>query len=459
MGCRNAKLQHTEVYQNTSQNACSVTIPSPAPAPVNIERAVHKIQQRHISANALKVVERLQQGGFDAYLVGGCIRDLLLGARPKDFDVATSATPEQIKALFRNARLIGRRFRLAHVRFGREIIEVATFRGPGGSDQKTDDRVIEAGRVTRDNVFGTEEEDAKRRDFTINALMYDPSSETIRDHVDGYSDVMARRLRLIGDPVTRYREDPVRLLRAVRFQVKLNLTVEPETAGPIVAMAPLLDDIPPARLFDEILKLFMSGYAWPTYQALARQALWPELFPKLFADPSSPPRLVEDALKSTDKRVAEGLPVTPAFLFAAFLWQRVVRAAEVMMNEGTPPVDALAAAGENILAVQAKKVALHRRFSTIAKEIWCMQPRFRKRRGKKALRLINERRFRAAYDFLLLRVAEEPELEELAQWWTDIQVASAEDRSRMVQSAPGGGKSEGAKRKRRPRRRKPAPLQ
>jgi poly(A) polymerase len=427
-----------------------VTIPSPAPAPVIIERAVHKLQQRHISANALKVVERLQQGGFEAYLVGGCIRDLLLGVRPKDFDVATSATPEQIKALFRNARLIGRRFRLAHVRFGREIIEVATFRGPGESDAEDDDRVIEDGRVTRDNVFGTEAEDAWRRDFSINALMYDPATETIRDHVDGYSDVMARRLRLIGDPVTRYREDPVRLLRAVRFQVKLGLTMEPDTAGPIVSMAPLLDDIPPARLFDEILKLFMSGHAWPTYQALARQALWPELFPRLFPDPSSPPRLVEDALKSTDKRVAEGLPVTPAFLFAAFLWERVRSAAEVMIADGTPPVDALAAAGEEVLAAQARKVALHRRFSTIAKEIWCMQPRFRKRRGKRALRLINERRFRAAYDFLLLRVTEEPELQELAQWWTDIQAASGDDQSRMVQSAPGG-----ARRKRRPRRRKP----
>jgi poly(A) polymerase len=262
---------------------------------------------------------------------------------------------------------------------------------------------------------------------------------------------MARRLRLIGDPVTRFREDPVRLLRAVRFQVKLGLTMEPGTAGPIVSMAPLLDDIPPARLFDEILKLFMAGYAWPTYQALARQALWPELFPGLFKDPSSPPRLVEDALKSTDKRVAEGLPVTPAFLFAAFLWQRVSARAKVMIDQGTPPVDALASAGEDVLAAQARKVALHRRFSTIAKEIWCMQPRFRKRRGKRALRLINERRFRAAYDFLLLRLAEEPELQELAQWWTDIQSASQEERSAMVQSAPGG-----AKRKRRPRRRKPA---
>ncbi|NDY96491.1 polynucleotide adenylyltransferase PcnB [Wenzhouxiangella sp. C33] len=422
------------------------------PGLMTIERAEHGIQPRHVSANALKVIERLQDAGFKAYLVGGCIRDLLLGAQPKDFDVATSATPEEIRELFRNARLIGRRFRLAHVRFGREIIEVATFRGPGDSDVGDADRVVEKGRLTRDNVFGSEEEDAIRRDFTINALMYDPATETIRDHVGGYVDVLERRLRLIGDPVTRYREDPVRLLRAIRFMVKLDLNMEPDTAGPIVSMAPLLDGIPPARLFDEILKLFMSGKAWPTYQALVRQALWPQLFPGLFEDPASPPKLVENALKSTDRRVAEGLPVTPGFLFAAFLWQRVRAAAEAMVEDGVPPVDALAAAGEEAIVAQARKVALHRRFSTIAKEIWCMQPRFRKRRGKRALRLINERRFRAAYDFLLLRVDEEPELAELAQWWTDVQAVETDDRASMVESAPGGG----AKRRRRPRRRKPA---
>jgi poly(A) polymerase len=435
-------------------NTRSVSTPTSASEPVTIQRSDHGIQVRHVSANALKVIERLQGAGFKAYLVGGCIRDLLLGVRPKDFDVATSATPEEIRELFRNARLIGRRFRLAHVRFAREIIEVATFRGSGDGRDNDRDRVVEDGRVTRDNVFGSEAEDAMRRDFTINALMYDPSAETIRDHVDGYADVLNRRLRLIGDPVTRYREDPVRLLRAIRFQVKLDLSIEPETAGPIISMAPLLDDIPPARLFDEILKLFMAGHAWPTYRALVRQALWPHLFPGSFDDPDHPPALVENALKSTDKRVAEGLPVTPAFLFAAFLWRRVRNEAEVMIKDGLAPAEALAAAGEEAIAAQARKVALHRRFSTIAKEIWCMQPRFRKRRGKRALRLINERRFRAAYDFLLLRVEEEPELEEMAQWWTDVQAVPADDKARMIQAAPGD-----AKRKRRPRRRKPASSQ
>jgi poly(A) polymerase len=252
-------------------NSPSVSRPAAGSDPLIVQRAEHGIQRRQISVNALKVVERLQQKGFAAYLVGGCIRDLLLDTQPKDFDVATDATPEEIRELFRNARLIGRRFRLAHVRFGREIIEVATFRGSGNGDGDGDgidegDRVIEdGGRVTRDNVFGTEVEDALRRDFTINALMYDPTTETIRDHADGYADVRQRRLRLIGDPVTRYREDPVRLLRAVRFMVKLNLSMDPQTAGPVASMAPLLNDIPPARLFDEILKLFLSGHAWPIY--------------------------------------------------------------------------------------------------------------------------------------------------------------------------------------------------
>ena len=411
-----------------------------------IECSEHGIQSRHVSPNACKVIERLQQAGHAAYIVGGSIRDLLLDHRPKDFDVATSATPEQVRELIRNARLIGRRFRLAHVRFGREIIEVATFRGSGDDD--SEHREVDQGRLVRDNVYGTEPEDAERRDFTINALMYDPATETIRDHVGGYEDVLARRLRLIGDPVTRYREDPVRLLRAVRFMVKLDLTMEPATAGPMVSMAPLLRDIPPARLFDEILKLFLSGCAWPTYQALVRQALWVELFPDLFDDPANPPALVEQALKNTDQRVAEGLPVTPGFLFAAFLWPRVKARADQLVNEGMAPVEALAEAGEDAIVAQAQRVAIHRRFSTMSKEIWCMQPRFEKRRGKRALRLINERRFRAAYDFLLLRVLEEPELEELAEWWTRIQAVDNEDKVKMVHAGGKGGKG------RRPRKRK-----
>ncbi|MGY6588730.1 MAG: polynucleotide adenylyltransferase PcnB [Wenzhouxiangella sp.] len=431
-------------------------------APRVIERSEHGIERRQVSPNACKVIERLQQAGFLAYIVGGGVRDLLLGQQPKDFDVATDATPDQVRSLFRNARLIGRRFRLAHVRFGREIIEVATFRGDGDDvDEDNGLREVESGgRVLRDNVFGSEAEDARRRDFTINALMYDPSSETIRDHVEGFQDVLDRRLRLIGEPVARYREDPVRLLRAVRFQTKLGLTIEPETAGPMVSMAPLLGDIPPARLFDEILKLFLSGHAWPTYQGLVRAALWEQLFPRLFRDPADPPALVRQAMMNTDERVAEGKPVTPGFLFAAFLWPRVKQSADVLMAKGQPPVDALAQAGEDAIANQARRVAIHRRYSVMSKEIWCMQPRFENRRGKRAHRLVNERRFRAAYDFLLLRVLEDPELEELAQWWTDFQEVDGEQRETMARNATGSsgggggaGVGDGSGRKRRRRRR------
>ena len=411
-----------------------------------IELDEHGIRSEKISANACKVIERLQQAGHLAYIVGGSIRDLVLGHDPKDFDVATSATPEEVAEVFRNARLIGRRFRLAHVRFGREVIEVATFRGAGegGEDEH---RELEAGRLVRDNVWGSEEEDARRRDFTINALMYDPETATIRDHIGGYQDLMDRHLRLIGDPVTRYREDPVRLLRAVRFMVKLDLKLEPETAGPVVTMAPLLHDIPPARLFDEILKLFLGGRAWPTYQVLVRNNLWEPLFPGLFPDPAAPPVLVEQAMKNTDDRIAQGKPVTPGFLFAAFLWANVESRAEQLVAEGMAPVEALAAAGEEAIVAQARRVAIHRRFSTIAKEIWCMQPRFRKRRGKRALKLMSERRFRAAYDFLLLRAMENPELQELADWWTTIQEVDTDERHKMVSPA-------GKRRSRRPRKRK-----
>jgi len=413
-----------------------------------IPESVHGIVPGRISPGAIKVVERLQQAGYHAYVVGGSIRDLVLGHEPKDFDVATSATPEQVRELFRNARLIGRRFRLAHVRFGREIVEVATFRG-GGDGSDDEHREVEQGRLVRDNVWGSEVEDARRRDFTVNALMYDPQTATIRDHVDGYADLQRRRLRLIGDPVTRYREDPVRLLRAVRFAVKLDLEMDPATAEPISGMAGLLADIPPSRLFEEILKLFMGGCAWPTFQALVRYRLWQELFPGLLDDPSSPPVLIEQALRNTDQRVRDGLPVTPGFLFAALLWPRVRVRATTLIDGGVPPVEALAEAGEGAIVAQAERVSIHRRFSGMAKEIWCMQPRFEKRRGKRALRLMSERRFRAAYDFLLLRALENPELQELADWWTEIQEAGPEESKAAVHPA-------GSRKRRRPRRRKVA---
>ena len=430
------------------------------PTPLRvIERAEHGIEPRQVSPNACKVIERLQEAGFIAYIVGGGVRDLLLGQRPKDFDVATNATPDEVRELFRNARLIGRRFRLAHVRFGREIIEVATFRGEGDDvDEDNGLREVEAsGRVLRDNVFGSEAEDARRRDFTINALMYDPGTETIRDHVGGFEDTVARRLRLIGDPERRYREDPVRLLRAIRFQTRLGLEVEAATAAPIQRMASLLRNIPPARLFDEILKLFLMGSAWPTFQALAAQGLWSELFPGLFDNPVDPPALIRQALMNTDERVAEGKPVTPGFLFAAFLWPRVRPRAAQLLQAGRSPIEALSEAGEEVIAVQAQRVAIHRRYSVMSKEIWCLQPRFENRRGKRAYRLLNERRFRAAYDFLLLRVLEDESLRELADWWTEFQEVNPDQRSDMASSAAAGpGPAGGRKRRRRRPRKRPA---
>lgn len=389
----------------------------------------HRIRRDRISRAALEVTGRLQQAGFKAYIVGGAPRDLLLGRAPKDFDIGTSATPEQVCEVFRRARLIGRRFRLAHVRFGREVIEVATFRGTGDEGERS---VEDSGRVLRDNVFGSEAEDAVRRDFTINALMYDPSRETLRDYTEGFDDIAARRLRLIGDPETRYREDPVRMLRAMRFMSKLGLELEPATEAPIRPLAPLLADIPPARLLDELLKLLLGGAAWEGFRALVRYGLWQELFPGLLEDPHNPPRLVEQAFRNTDQRVAEGRPVTPGFLFAALFWPRVAVDARDHVAAGTPPVEALAAAGDEAFARYSDRVSIHRRFSTMAREIWMFQPRFENRRGKRAMRLFNERRFRAAYDFLLLRAEENDQAAELAEWWTEIQQVDADERDRRI---------------------------
>ena len=389
----------------------------------------HKVARDRISPNALKVTDRLQRAGFKAYVVGGAPRDLLLGFTPKDFDVGTDATPEQVRELFRNARLIGRRFRLAHVRFGREIIEVATFRGTGDTGERS---VEDGGRVLRDNVFGSEAEDAIRRDFTINALMYDPSNETIRDYTDGYADVARRKLRLIGDPELRYREDPVRMMRAIRFKSKLGLEIDEPSETPISEMAPLLADIPPARLLDELLKMLLGGGAWDGFRTLVEYRLWHELFPGLLESPENPPRLIEQAFCNTDQRVAEDKPVTPGFLFAALFWPRAQAEARRREENGQPPVEALAAAGEKVFSKFTSRVSVHRRFSTMAKEIWMFQPRFDKRRGKRAMRLLQERRFRAAYDFLLLRADQDPAAAELAKWWTEVQEVDAETRNQMI---------------------------
>jgi len=403
----------------------------------------HRVARDRISANALKVTDRLQRAGFRAYVVGGAPRDLLLGLVPKDFDIGTDATPEQVRELFRNARLIGRRFRLAHVRFGREIIEVATFRGTGDAGERS---VEDGGRVLRDNTFGSEAEDAMRRDFTVNALMYDPSRETIRDYTNGYADVARRMLRMIGDPEQRYREDPVRMLRAIRFKSKLDMNIDPPSEEPIRKLAPLLADIPPARLLDELLKLLLGGRAGAGFRELVGYDLWQELFPGLLETPDNPPALIEQAFSNTDQRIAEGKPVTPGFLFAALFWPRVREDASRREQNGQPPVEALAAAGEKAFSKFTGRVSIHRRFSTMAKEIWMFQPRFEKRRGKRAMRLLQERRFRAAYDFLLLRAAQDASIAELAEWWTRVQQVDDEKRNQMIF----GGNNKKAQPKTRP---------
>jgi len=351
------------------------------------------------------------------------VRDLLLGKAPKDYDVATDATPEEVKTVFPRCRLIGRRFRLAHVRMSGTLIEVATFRGPQVSD--ADDHRHHNGRILRDNVWGSLEEDAVRRDFTINALFLDPVRNEIRDFVGGYKDLSERKLRLIGDARTRYREDPVRLLRAARFIAKLGVEPVKETAIPITEMAPLLHDVPPARLFEEVCKLFMTGHAARTWEALQRLELTRALFPVLEGKGKSGQaragKLLINALENTDRRVAVEMPVSPAFLLAAILWQPVRARADALQASGLIEYAALGEAADEVMSRQVRRTTIPRRFSVVTRQIWTMQPRFRNTRGRRAKSLLQERSFRAAYDFLLLRTVEDESLQALSDHWTEAQ--------------------------------------
>ena len=367
-------------------------------------------------------MRELQEAGYEGFIVGGSVRDLLLGKAPKDFDVATSATPEEVQDVFPRCRLIGRRFRLAHVREAGALIEVATFRGmaePSRDHEKSN------GRILRDNVFGTVEEDALRRDFTINALFLDPVSGDIRDYVGGYRDLAERRLRLIGDPDVRYREDPVRLLRAARFVAKLGVEPVEETGRSIPAMAALLEDVPPARLFEEICKLFLTGHGLRSMEALQRFGLSATLFPGLPKGSGKGKiqisQVLRKTLENTDERVRDGKAVTPAFLFAALLWQPVWERSRDLIEKGEPEYVAVMNAAEEAIAKQAQRAAIPRRFSAVTRQIWMMQSRFTRTRGKRWKRLLYEERFRAAYDFLLLRATEDPSLEPLCEFWTKAQ--------------------------------------
>lgn len=393
-----------------------------------IPRGEHCISRKDISNSALKVLARLREHEHEAYLVGGAVRDLLLGGHPKDFDIATDATPEEVHALFRNSRIIGRRFRIVHVRFGREIIEVTTFRGhhdkDGEEPRPQAARQSARGILLRDNVFGTLEEDAVRRDLTVNALYYDSGSFEVYDHVGGLEDLAARLVRVIGDPVQRYREDPVRILRTLRFAAKLNFSVEPGSGGPIPELAVLLDDIPPARLFDEFGKLFLTGSAHRTLQLLRDYRVFGHLFPdsarladanKFYAS------LLDAAMANTDERLRQDKPVTPAFILAAILWPVVCERRQELERQGEKPIPAMHGAGQEVVASACQRLAIPRRFSQPMREIWEMQLRLTKTQGRRAVELLEQRRFRAAYDFLLLREQAGEDCGGLGAAWTALQ--------------------------------------
>lgn len=427
---------------------------APIVNPVVISRDNHCVSRSAISPNALKVLYRLKSAGFQAHLVGGGVRDLLLGREPKDFDVATDASPEQVREVFRNCRLVGRRFRLAHVQFGREIIEVATFRA--GQDQTPEQHQTDEGMLLRDNIYGTIEEDALRRDFSVNALYYNIADFSVIDYAGGVEDLNQGVLRLLGDPETRYREDPVRMLRAIRFAAKLGFRIAPDTEAPIPELAPLLADVPAARLFEETLKLFLAGTAAGTFEKLRQYGLFGQLFPdtehsleKL--DHEFPLTLVLKGLENTDTRIREDKPVTPAFLFAVLLWEPVRQRVEALQAADVPPFQAVQKASGEIVSRQVGRVAIPRRFSTPMQEIWSLQFRFPQIRGKRPMRMLAHPRFRAAYDFLLLRASAGEADPELAAWWTDFQEGKAPTTSAVEEAG------EGRRRPRRGRRRRRKP--
>ena len=428
------------------------------PQPVIIARPDHNISRANISPNALKVLYRLREAGYRACLVGGGVRDLLLGREPKDFDIATDARPEQIYRLFRNCRLIGRRFRLAHVQFDQEIIEVATFRGHGDDSEEGDGSTVERaadGRILSDNVYGGIEDDAWRRDFTINALYYDITNFAVLDYVGGIDDLKAGLIRLIGDPVERYHEDPVRLLRAVRFAAKLGLRIDPATEAPLHRLGQLLEKIPPARLFDEILKLFLGGSAIQTFELLRHYRLFGRLFPATerclsHQQQHYPKTLLMHALAGTDARLAEGKPVNPAFLLAALLWEPVREQTERLQASGLDEVDALQTAADLVIQAQVRHTSLPRRYSLPMREIWEMQQRLTITTGKRPLRLLTHPRFRASYDFLLLRADADQPAAELADWWTRFMAMDEKSRIQAVLPPPKGKKGK-SRRRRKPR--------
>lgn len=422
-----------------------------ATAPQRLAATDHGLQRTDVDPNAIDVVERLIDAGFEAFLVGGCVRDLLLGKEPKDFDVATNATPEQVKQVFRRSRLVGRRFRIAHVRYGRHIIEVSTFRKREADDEDERHHAV-SGLILRDNVWGTLDEDAFRRDFTINALYYDPDTEEIIDFVNGLDDLEHKRLRFIGNAEVRLREDPVRILRAVRFHAKLGFALDPSIEQAIPAMAEHLREIPPARLFDEVCKLFVSGRSLEGWEYLADTRLCWALFP------CTPPAdvFVRLAMRNTDLRISQEKPVTPGFLLAVLLWSDyLTRCSEFEVS--LKPAEARASAASATLAEEQGIIAIPRRFSQFVRDVWALQIHLESRRPRAIAQAFGHERFRAAYDFLVLRAEAGEPVGDEAQWWTTYQEQDPAGKQDMVDALRDkpSGEAAGGKRKRRRRRRKP----
>ena len=428
--------------------------------PIIYSRDEHNVSRKELSENALKVLYRLNKAGFDAYLVGGGVRDILLGQHPKDFDIVTDATPEQIKKLFRNCRLIGRRFRLAHIVFGRDIIEVATFRGHHKQEDEQKGKLSkqsEQGMLLRDNIYGTIDEDAERRDFTINALYYSIKDFKVYDFANGVADIKRGVIRLIGDPETRYREDPVRMLRAVRFATKLDMAIDDKTRMPIYELAPLMANIPPARMFEEYLKLFLGGKAEQNFDMLSEynllQFFFPHIAPKWkHEEDSVAVKFIRKVLVNTDKRINQGKTVTPAFLLAAVIWHPIEAQIKVLMRQQNMPYqDAFFAAMYEVMGEQQRCIAIPKRFQLPMKDIWFLQQKLGQREPKKAYKTLEHPRFRAGYDFLLLRSeVEQQEYEELATWWTHFQSASPDTQQQMLKNF----KPARTRRRRNPRKRK-----
>ena len=431
-------------------------------APKHIPKKTHRIDPHLLSKNAVKVTQTLQQAGYEAFIVGGAVRDLVLGISPKDFDVATNATPDQVQRLFRKARLIGRRFQIVHVTFfGKghpEIIEVSTFRA---LLDNAGDHVAESGRILRDNVWGSQGEDAARRDFTINAMYYDPSTETVLDYHGGMVDMQKKALRMIGDPAKRYREDPVRMLRAIRFAAKTGFSLDADTRAPIAKLGKLLQDVPSARLFDEILKLLMSGYSWSAIQGLRDAGLHHGLLPLLdhILDNSESSKGANDfvklALANTDQRIQSGKSVSAGFLFATLLWPDLLKNWKANIASGMSNIPALHDAMDDTIATQSSGMTIQRRFESDMREIWSMQPRFEKRVGRYPYRLIESPRFRAGYDFMLLRCATGEQNPALGEWWTNFIAADPAGQEELMASAKNESGSSASSPAKRRRRRKP----